>query len=216
MFDTTSFLNDFFNELTKKGNEISKKHLEQLRGKKINQYPTGFEDAYRKVFGRVSADNVFKIVIGTKAMKAFITEFGSGSLMEGTSENPFLSKYLGMRGYNPTRSRLVSGGNAVLSWGTGQYKTFDWQSTSGVKYITRDGGNRRAGINIESKGGWHRSLYTPRKPNALLRKTIKACREELVNEIKILFVEMINDDKYYYGAAKRLFTINIDWSGYDV
>lgn len=225
MFDVEMFLSDFSRVLESEANRISKIQLEKLKsarfGNNRSDLITGFENSYRKVIGKVSSENVFKIVFGTKAIKAFISEFGSGSKMVGANENPFLSDYLNSEGYNPTRSRNASGGNVVRSWGNRKYKTFDWNTDSGRSYIERQGSrNIPAGTDIETGTetgqGFFGGKYTPRKPNFMLRKVVIECQRELYESIKIEFERMINDDSYYYGFCRRIFAIHINWEDYNV
>lgn len=221
MFESDEFLNDFYLTLQKRANEISSGYLDKLKSSKFgnNKSGTGFENSYRKVIGKIASEQVFSIVFETDSLKAFITEYGSGSLMAGSELNPYLSDYLGKKGYNPARSKSIAGANKVRSWGRGKYFTFNWDSENGGKYIERDGGNRPAGIDIESQGtgigGFHKGQYTPRKPNFILRQILIDCQNDLLQEVEVIFTDMINDDKYYSGISRGMLNITVDWR-YDV
>ncbi len=229
MFDDTEFLDDLYKILIREANKISKRKLAELQistfGNNIKSLETGYESAYRRVIGRVAGENVFRIVFGKKSLKAFITEFGSGSKMAGSNENPYLDKYLSNRFYNPSRSKSPMGGNIVRSWGEGSYNTFDWNSNNKNKSIKRDGGNRVAGIDIETGvdtgKGWHSGKYTPRKPNFTMRRITRECQQELTNVLQNTFEKLINTPKYYShkrslngktkNSSSRMFTMHINW-----
>lgn len=219
MFNKEEFLSDLYSIMVKEANKISKKKLEQLKGAKFgnNQIQKSYGDAYRRVIGRIAGENVFKVVFGKKTLSAFITEFGTGSLMAGEQDNPYLKTYLGNRFYNPVRSKSIAGANKVRSWGSGQYKTFNWMGTNKHSFVIRDGGNRRAGIDIEttSGNGFHKGMYTPRPPNFTMRRIVRECEEELLEVLKKNYKKLINSKKYYgTGTTKqpsKMFNVDVNW-----
>lgn len=114
--------------------------------------------------------------IEATGQKAWIAEYGKGSLMSNESENPCLSKYKN----NPRRWNTTRKGNFVTGRLAGKYKDLDNNS-----YISS---GKLAGRNLES-------IYKPSKPYNVVRKNVTkkgASRELFKHSLKNIIREQIN------------------------
>ena len=88
--------------------------------------------------GLSTNDNSVACQIEAEGQKAWIAEYGKGSLMDKSSDNPYLERYYGSDKWNPLRD---TGNNVIVGRRAGEYQDLDG------KTYTSSG--KRAGIKVE-------------------------------------------------------------------
>lgn len=133
-------------------------------------------------------------IVSSDHWKAFLDNYGTGSLMANESKNPNLEWYKSVffHDYRPT--------NAVTAREQGAYVVPDWESGDG--YITRySNGRIPAGTNLETVN-WndYNVKFRPMPPSFFLEESMQKIEKEFKDEL-IKVYERFPFEKYISGGA---------------
>lgn len=122
----------------------------------------------------VSTDTkvIGKVILGTitgRGQKAFICEFGKGSLME-LQDNPYLQDYISSTEFN--QWRLHSSRMPTMGRSAGAYKDLDG--------VTHESSGAMAGLDLERSIGQYDEFFAPVEPMHVIEEEIQASYDDLV------------------------------------
>ena len=189
MFDKEAFMADLFMEIIRVCDEES----EKTRKKLVLEFNLRQNDSWSK--SNIRSGNTIVTAFKSHNIQSFITEFGSGSLMAGTNENPFLEKYVNdPMAFNSDRK---SKGMKILRRGKDPYDSLNWESGDG-EYIYYLHGSEPKGESLEGarigRKGKGSALIQPRKGNFILRRLLAEYKENVLERI----AEWIDSDICQY------------------
>lgn len=143
--------------------------------------------------------NYIEFLVGSDHWKAFLDNYGTGSMMADVSKNPYLSEYK----ENYWHSNRPS--SAITGRGQGKYTIPDWESGDG--YITRESSGVLKGVNLEkvsvgNSQGKYNLRAQPQKPSFFIENSM-AFVEKQFNEELMRVYENFPFHKYIKGGQSR-------------
>ena len=178
MFDKEAFMADMFMELIR----ICDEESEKMRVRLVSEF--GYVGS-EWTKSNIRSGNSIITAFETENVRAFITEFGSGSLMANASENPFLEKYINdPMAFNTDRKAK---GMKILRRGKDPYDTLNWDGGRNEYIVEPYGGSEPKGQSLEGIkiGRWKNGSMTvqPRKGNFILRRVLAEYKENVMERL---------------------------------
>ena len=137
----------------------------------------GNAEADSYILGSVKGAVVSRIF--GSGQKAWIAEFGSGSLMEDSADNPYLNDYLQSPEFN--QWRLHSSRLPIMGRSAGEYTDLD-----GVTHISS---GKLAGFDLE-RDGW----AVPQEPMHIMREEVTEALPEISEALSSAISVVIADE----------------------
>lgn len=153
----------------------------------IRYYPEVRNHLESQLF--IVANEMISGEITTDFWQAWLEQFGKGSLMADSSENPGLVKYMSSESWNRLRP---SGSKVVVGRGKGQYKSIEGK----VRYS----GGSYAGVDLEELAtrGDIDKKFAPTPPTFFLRVALQSNRNRILQGI----ARVIRDFPYHHYFIK--------------
>lgn len=177
--DTDKMYNDLISEFIYAIDRVSDDLMAQMKSR------TNDPVVQSSIKKKIMMDSLteIEIAVGSDHWKAFLDNYGTGSLMADQSENPHLDNYKGSKFWNEFRT--IGDGKSVRGRSMGAYIVPDWESGDG--YVTRKSSGTLAGVNLETTSTKNNKYaFTPQKPTFFLEHSmefIKPILKEKLNEV---------------------------------
>ena len=152
-------------------------------------------------------NDVVSYIVEAWGQKAWIAEYGKGSLMDKSSENPYLSDYLASSNFNKNR---LADGLAIMGRPKGVYKDLDgnvYTSSGSAEWVNLEDWWSSRHINLRGRN--HRLkidgyFYTPSPAYHVLKKALLDSNllSDMEEEIHNVFIECVA--RYFKSEIKKV------------
>lgn len=146
-------------------------------------------------------------IVEAWGQKAWIAEYGKGSLMDKSSENPYLSDYLASSNFNKNR---LADGLAIMGRPKGVYKDLDgnvYTSSGSAEWVNLEDWWSSRHINLRGRNNRLKIdgyFYTPSPAYHVLKKALLDSNllSDMEEEIHNVFIECVA--RYFKSEMKKV------------
>lgn len=152
-------------------------------------------------------NDVVSYIVEAWGQKAWIAEYGKGSLMDKSSENPYLSDYLASSNFNKNR---LADGLAIMGRPKGVYKDLDgnvYTSSGSAEWVNLEDWWSSRHINLRGRNNRLKIdgyFYTPSPAYHVLKKALLDSNllSDMEEEIHNVFIECVA--RYFKSEMKKV------------